>query len=212
MREEERDIGIRSYGDEIDGFDDALPIDEAMNGRVIAPRPIPKIKPLGQNLRQLAMNLVIGSILYLLCLAVAAHGLRRMVDVLQTNVHELPLPGVEKMAEYQGFSDLDLAHFASTLLFVAACITWSRLISEAKGYGTVVQERRKRPFVFVLYLTIALILIAVDALVFYAGLASQGGSWNETPWYVPVGCTMLYLAGIAGWEVFKHDFQYSDSV
>lgn len=212
MREEERDIGIRSYGDEIDGFDDALPIDEAMNGRVIAPRQIVRSKPFGQTLKQWAMNLVIGPNLFMLCLAVAAEGLRQMVRVLQTKIHQLPAPGVEKMANYQGFADLDLAHFASTLLFVAVCITWSRLILEAKGIGTVFRERRKRPFMFALYLTIALTLIGIDALVFHAGLAARGGGWHETPWYVPVGCTLLYIAGIAGWEIFKHDFRYSDSV
>ncbi|MEO9932368.1 hypothetical protein [Rhodopirellula bahusiensis] len=197
---------------DIDTFDDALPRDDggdddAMGqGSPTLPLPIKLRKSLGERFNFLSLNIVVGPPLFTLCLSVAAQGMREMVPVMRTRLYRLPFPGIENLRDYQGFSELDLSHLASALLFLAVTFIWVRVLAELKGYGEVMGYRKTSVLIFGLYAGIAIIILGADAFVFYVGLASQGDGWNETPFYVPVGCTLLYAAGLAAFGAVHQNY------
>ncbi|WP_253157122.1 hypothetical protein [Stieleria tagensis] len=153
--------------------------------------------------------LLIAPILFTVVFAVAAQGIRELVPVMRTRLSRLPFPGFELLESYQGYSDLDLSHLASVLLFIAVTLIWIRVISESKGLGTVMQQRKSNPIVFYLFAAIAVIILSADAFVFYCGLAARNNGWTETSGYVPIACTALYAAGVAAFGALHQSYHES---
>lgn len=198
--------------EDLDTFDNALPRDDGDEGVIAMPHVIKRRKTFGEVTKFWALNIVIAPLLFMLCLAVAAQGIRELVSVMRTRLYRLPFPGIENLRDYQGFSDLDLSHIASGLLFVAVTFIWVRVISESKGYGEVMGYRESSPLAFYLYASIAAIILIADAFVFYVGLAAKSNAWNETPWYVPIACTLLYAAGVAAFAALHQSYHQPNRV
>lgn len=185
------------------------------NGRAVLVSSSPSIrrkKPFDQVIKFWALNAMICPVLFTLCLAVAAQGIRELVSVMQTRLHQLPFPLIERLRDYEGYSELDLAHLASGLLFLAVTFIWIRVIAEAKGQGPVAGYLANRPFAFGIYASIAGIVLIADAFVFYAGLAAKNNGWTETSMLMPAACTLLYMAGVAGFAAFHQDFHDTEYV
>ncbi|WP_145386143.1 hypothetical protein [Stieleria neptunia] len=176
------------------------------------PKAIRRRKPFKTVLKFWTVNLIAAPILFTLCLSVAAQGIRELVSVMQTRLYRLPFPGAEMLRDYQGFERLDLSHLASALLFLAVTFIWMRVIEEAKGLGPVSQYLQSHPIAFWIYATIAAVIIVVDGVVFYFGLAARSNAWTETSIYVPIGCTLLYVAGTAAFAAFHQDYHQSDQI
>ncbi|ELP34643.1 hypothetical protein [Rhodopirellula baltica] len=192
--------------------DDVLPMGEEGPNTVASAVRLKRRKPFGEVMKFLLLIVTVGPLLFVLCLAVAAQGIREMVSVMRTRLYQLPLPGIEKLSEYQGFADLDLSHVASALLFLAVTFIWVRVISEFKGLGPVMGYRQSNPFAFWLYTLIAGVILVTDALVFWAGLAAKNSGWNDTPAYVPIACTLLYAAGLAAFGALHQSYHQPDQV
>ncbi|GAA4464099.1 hypothetical protein GCM10023156_50240 [Novipirellula rosea] len=158
------------------------------------------------------LNIIIAPLLFTLCLAVAAQGIRELVSVMRTRLYRLPFPYAEFLRDYQGFSELDLSHIASGLLFLAVTFIWVRVISESKGFGEVMGYRKSSPLAFYLYTTIAVTILAADAFVFYVGLAAKNNGWTDTPFYVPIACTLLYVAGVAAFAALHQSYHQPNNV
>ncbi len=198
--------------DQIDKFDDALPRDDWEQGKIAVPGSIRLRKPFGIVIKYWSFNMIVLPLLFALCLAVAAQGIRELAPVMRTRLYRLPFPGIENLRDYQGFADLDLSHIASVLLFIAVTIIWVRVISELKGQGEVMGYLEKNPLAFYLYACIAAIILIADAFVFYMGLAARNNAWSETSVYVSIAFTLLYAASLAAFAAVHQSYNQPNRI
>ena len=165
-----------------------------------------------QKLKHVGVNLGIGVPSFIVVVAIAAEGGRNLLDVTQMKLTRLPLPYVAEMEKYQGFQDLDLAFLISGLLAIVVTYVWTRVITELKGQGTVWAVGSKPRLIVYLYATIAAILIAADAFLFFKGISIRGGGWGQMHFSVPILATILYQACVAGFAAYHSDYLHSDIV
>lgn len=153
-------------------------------------------------------NLFLMPIVAMCYLAIGAEGLRQLMPVFQMKIWKLPIPGAGLMQQYDGFDRADLGMVFALLLFVATTFVWIRLFKEVHGFGTIAQRRTQNPPLFFLLAAVAIIVLVGDAGIFYIGLeAKTANSWTQTPAYVPVAATAVYLAGLAligAWHADYH--------
>ena len=198
---------------EFEGFDQAFaPVgpDEQSSKRV--PR-LRKRKTLKEQIVFWALNGLILPIVAICYQTIGADGMRRMMSGLSLRLHKLPIPGAEYLKSYSGFERLDIAMLAATALFVAVAILWVRVFRELQDVGELKQQRNENPIRFFLLVIIAGIVIAADAGIFFVGLSSQASNgWSETPAYVPVAATVLYMAGLALLGAWHSDYHYSNRI
>lgn len=114
------------------------------------------------------------------------------------------------MQHYDGFDRADLGMVFALLLFIATTFVWIRVFKEVHGFGTIAQNRHQNPSLFFLMTAVAGIVLVGDAGIFYIGLeAKASGSWAQTPEYVPVAATAVYLAGLALIGAWHSDYHCS---
>ncbi|XZE53972.1 hypothetical protein SH139x_005749 [Planctomycetaceae bacterium SH139] len=196
----------------LESFDSAIPQRDRKTNQIQAGPTLLRKKPWERRVKFWFLNAVILPPLFVICMAIAARGLKDLLPVMEMRISRVPLPFLELLENYQGFSKLDLSHLSAGLLFISVSLCWKNFIHEAKGEGAVSQLQKSRPVAFYLYATIGSTVLVTDAIVFFVGLASQSNAWNETPFYVPIIGTALYIGGVAAYAAFVHDFEYSDRV
>ncbi|MEM9409501.1 MAG: hypothetical protein AAGA30_00140 [Planctomycetota bacterium] len=155
-------------------------------------------------------NLLILPIVVISYVTIASDGLRRMLGGLAIRLHKLALPGAEYLESYSGFDRLDTATLASFALFVAVGILWVRIFRELQDVGELKLQRSRNPVRFFLLAIIAGTIILADSLIFYIGLSIQASSgWNDTPEWVPIAFTVLFMCSISALGAWHCDYHYS---
>lgn len=196
---------------DLDTFDDVTPAGMSGLSEGDRPtRPVKRRKRWAEKLRAFAVNLLVGVPGLVVAVTIAAEGARGILDVTQMKLFRLPLPLIAEMERYQGFRDLDLAFLISGLLTVTVTFVWIRIITELKGFGSIVNNGSQPRVIVYLYAGIAGILIAADAFLFFSGLSIRGGGWGEMPAYIPFVCTALYQAAVAAFAIYHSDYLHSD--
>lgn len=159
------------------------------------------------------LNAVILPSVAICYMTIGADGLRRMMSGLSLRLHKLAVPGAEYLESYSGFERLDLAMVIAFILFVAVTILWVRVFRELQNVGELRLQRNQNPIRFFLLIVIAAVVLITDAGIFFVGLSSQASSgWSETPAYVPLGATALYLCGLALIGAWHCDYHYSNRI
>ena len=179
---------------------------------VSPPKSLRRSKSATQKMKFAAVNVVFGGLGFIVVVAIAADGVRNMLDVSQMKLSRLPLPLIAELDVYSGFQDLDLAFLISGLLAVVVTAVWTRVITELKGLGTVWVVGSKPTLIAYLYASIAMILILADAFLFFKGLSVRGGGWGEMHFSVPILGVLLYQACVAGFAAYHSDYLHSDIV
>lgn len=194
-------------------FDAMEGFDQAFTQPGAPARPLRLRKTWGQLTAFVVANLLVMPLIGLCYLVVSAEGLRRMMGVFATRLYNLPVPGAGVLRNWDGFDRADLAIVMATLLFVAITYLWYRVFRELMGGGRLLGSRATNPVLFYALVTMAGVVLVGDAVLFYYGLAARaGGGWGETPGYVPLLATVLYLAGLAGVGAWHADFHTSGAV
>jgi len=176
-------------------------------------RRLPKRKTLKEQIVFWTLNSMILPLVAICYLSIGADGLRQMMAGLSVRLHKLPIPGAEFLKDYSGFERLDVAMLAAIVLFVGVAILWVRVFRELQDVNELISRRRANPIRFILLVVIAAIIIVADAGIFWVGLSSQASSgWTDTPAYVPVAATVLYMAGLALVGCWHSDYHYSNRV
>ncbi|GAB5407618.1 MAG: hypothetical protein Aurels2KO_58490 [Aureliella sp.] len=193
-----------------DGFDTVFPDDDDGRSRNT---PLKRRKSLRECAFFIGANIVIMPVVGLIYASVCAEGLRSLLPVFQLRLYKLPVPGAGLLRGFDGWDRLDLALLMSLLLAAVLAMTWTKVWIELLGHGSIADTKQTKPIVFCLLTSIAAIMIAGDALIFYVGLKTQAASsWAETPSYVAPAATILYSCGLAllGW--WHADFKTSSLV
>lgn len=183
----------------------------SMNGRHVLSgnRRTPSTKSWKERCIFWALNAIFMPLVALVYVVVVAEGLRVQMSVFAMRLYKLPVPGAGLLRQYDGFDRLDLAVPMSLMLFVAVSYLWLRFWKETSISGNLGEKRKALPVFFWAQVAVALIIVLIDAGVFYMGLAAKSSSgWSETPAFVPLGATVLYAAGLAmlgAWHADYHD-------
>lgn len=196
----------------LDQFDEVTPEGGFRSSADAVPKFLRRRKRSAQKLKFASVNLVFGGSGFVVVVAIAAEGARNMLDVTQMKLSRLPLPLMAELDKYQGFQDLDLAFLISGLLAFVVTYVWIRVITELKGQGIVWSVGSKPTLIVYLYATIAAILIAADAFLFFKGISIRGGGWGQMHFSVPILATLLYQACVAGFAAYHSDYLNSDVV
>ena len=179
-------------------------------------RPVQRLKKrrtLKEHVVFWSLNALILPIVAICAQAIGADGLRRMMPVFSLRLHKLPIPGAEFIKSYSGFERLDVAMLAAFALFVAVTLLWVRIFRELQDFEDLKLQRSQNPIRFFLLATIAGIVLAADAGIFWVGLSSQASSgWSETPAWVPTVATVLYMAACSLLAAWHSDFHYSNRI
>jgi len=153
-------------------------------------------------------NILLLPLVALIYVIVGAQGLREMMSIFETRLYRTPIPGAGILRQYDGLNRIDLAMCMGLLLFVIVSYIWVRVFLELRGVGHIAAQRTKNPAFFYCIVSIAAVILIGDAGLFYLGLASQTASgWFETPPYVPMAASVIYLAGLAllgAWHADQH--------
>lgn len=138
---------------------------------------------------------------------IAGEGIRNLLDVTATKLSRLPFPFLDRLDQFSGWADLDIAHLMSALMLIATSMMWIRLIREAKGDGEVLKYKFTNPPLFWFYTVVAMSVILLDGFIFFLGVKSRGGGWSgEMPLYVPFVCTAFYMVLVAAYGIFHADY------
>ena len=179
-------------------------------------RPVPRLrmaKTLKEQFVFWALNALILPIVAICYQTIGADGMRRMLSGLSIRLHKLPIPGAEYLKSYSGFERLDIATLAATALFVAVGVLWVRIFRELQDVGELKLQRSQNPIRFFLLAVIAGIIIFADGFIFWVGLSSHAASgWTETPAYVPLAATILFMASISLLGAWHCDYHYSNRI
>jgi len=176
-------------------------------------RPIFLKKSLKQKIIFYGINLLILPLVAIVYLTIIRDGLTTLIPVSQMPLHRLAIPGAGHLKSYDGFDRLSLSHIIALVAFSAALFLWARVFIELMGGGTLSGLKHRSPIVFWFIAAIVFTILLGDAALFFVGLQIQASSsWNETPAYVPIGTTVLYMCGLAGLGAYHADFHCSGSV
>lgn len=196
----------------LESFDNVLPQRDRATKKIKAAPTLVRKKPLERRVKFWVLNAIILPALFVICMAIAARGLKDLLPVMEMRLYRLPLPFVDNLKDYEGFADLDLSHLSAGLLFIAVSLCWKGFIHAAKGEDANSLSLRGRSLAFYLHAAIGATVLIADAIVFFVGLASQANAWNQVPFYVPFIGTALYVGGVAAYAAFVHDFEHSERV
>ncbi|GAB5514556.1 hypothetical protein [Rhodopirellula baltica] len=193
----------------LDQFDNVTP---AKHVSSVSASPLRLRKTLKEKAVFGSVNAVVGPPLALSVIQIASEGIRELLDVTTVKLWRIALPFMERLEFYEGWSELDLAHVISLLLFIAVTLVWIRIIKELKGFGSVMESRKESPALFCLYAGAAGTLLLMDAVVFFLGIQARGGGWGDLAWYTAPLCTACYIAGIICFAIFHADYSTSKRV
>lgn len=195
-----------------DSYDEVFGAADPENG-FPKPRMLRQRKSWRQKITFWLLNLLIMPLVAATYLTIGAHGLRNIMGVFAMKLYKLPIPGVGLMKGYDGWSRLDLAMPAALLLFIAVTIIWTQIFKELQRNGGSLETRNHNPLLFYLLAAIAGIIILGDTAIFYTGLSSRAASsWSETPSFVPIAASVIYMAGLALIGAWHSDYQSSGVV
>lgn len=165
-------------------------------------------KRLTQKITFWAINALVMPLVALCYLTISAEGLRQLMGIFSLRLYKLPVPGAGLLRQYDGWNRLDLSMLMGLLLFGAVTFIWIRIFSELMGFGQLAKSRKQNAALFYLLLVVVTIIVLGDCAIFYFGLeAKAASSWGETPKYVSVGATIIYMAGLAllgAWHADYH--------
>ncbi|MEM7811335.1 MAG: hypothetical protein AAF532_07660 [Planctomycetota bacterium] len=158
-----------------------------------------------------ALNALVLSLVLIVYMTINAEGLRASLPIFGMRLSKLPLPGFGLMARYDGFDRLDLAHLTAFAMLIGLLAVWQWVVRQVGSFGSAEYEREEqRPF-FLFELTIAVLMIGIEALIFYRGLAAFGGGmWGGTSEFISIGATGLYALGMAKIAAWHTRFKYSE--
>ncbi len=176
------------------------------NTRVPDPPPIKLRKKPKEKFTFALINGIVAPPGAVAAIQIAGEGIRNLLDVTTTKLYRIPLPLMERMELYEGFSDMDLAHVVSGVLIIATSLIWIRVIKEAKGFGTVMEYRSNFAALFWFYAGVAAAVILLDGFIFFLGVRARGGGWGEMAWYVAPVCTVFYMVLVAAFGIFHADY------
>ncbi len=176
-------------------------------------RPLRRRKTLRQTTMFLLGNLCILPIMVVTHASVAGEGIRSSLPVFQRKLWSLPIPGASLARDYDGFDKLDLSFLAAVTLFAIAALVWRNLFLMLHEWSSRANDQEQHPLATLLIAGIYLSVIVADAVLFWAGIASQTTSdWSHTPEYVAPLATVLFtalVAVIAAWHADFHTSRYA---
>lgn len=176
-------------------------------------RPIFLRKSLKQKLMFYGINLLVLPLVAVVYWTIIKDGLDFILPIGKMPLYRLAIPGAGLLKAYDGFDRLTLSHIVSLVAFSAALFLWARVFVEMMGGGTLSGLKHRSPIVYWILAAIVFVILAGDASLFYIGLQIQASnSWNETPFYVPIGTAVLYMCGLAALGAYHADFHCSGSV
>ncbi len=185
-----------------DQFDEAFMNGPRGGGTTHAPPPLRRRKTIRQVLGFYIANLCVMPVVALVYASIIADGIRLLLPLFRRRLYQLPIPGAGLARHYDGFDKADLAIIVSILLFGVITWLWCKIWLELLGYGHILVQREQNPLVFMLLISIAGIILVLDAGIFYYGLAAQTSSgWTDAPDYIVPAATLIYSCGLAvlGW-------------
>ncbi len=175
-------------------------------------RPLRRSKTGRQIITFLLANLIILPFLLMIHATIAGEGIARSLPVFQRKLWSLPIPGVAYAKNYQGFSSIDLSFISAVGLFLIATMAWKKLFLMLSE-GSSGHRDYENPSLSLIHLGVSLCIIIADAVLFWAGLATQSASgWSDTPFYVAPLATVLFsaiTAAVAAWHADFHTSRYS---
>jgi hypothetical protein len=152
-------------------------------------------------------NLCVLPPIFVIYTTIISDGIRKMMPAMGMKLSRLAFPGAGLAASYDGLNRVELAHGASALLFVVVTWLYIRIWDELQGYGPLRHQTKANPVLLYVLGTIAAVVIAADAWLFWAGMSTSANSgWADTPDLVAPVATVLYSCGLAiiGWWHSEH--------
>lgn len=169
-------------------------------------------KTLGQWGSFLVGNVLLLPPLMITHSVVSGEGIGTALPVFQRKLWSLPIPGASLLIDYDGFDKLNLGFVAAVTLFLVAAQCWKSLFLMFQEFeGPVGLGQMSLPRL--IRMAIFLCVIAADAGLFWAGLASHSASgWSQTPSFAPLLATVLFtalIAAVAAWHADFHTSRYA---
>lgn len=164
------------------------------------------------NWKLILFNAAVLPCIFILYWMINAQGLRQ-ITILATPLYKVPLPIIGQLKHYDGLYRLDLANILAILQLCFVWVFWI-VIVKYLFYGPQVSEdglNQKSYYAFIL--TIAVLLIVGDTIVFYAGTSDHLGSmWaGDNPVFVPAVASITYMALLAAIAFFHVRLSRSES-
>jgi hypothetical protein len=176
-------------------------------------RPLRLRKTMSQRVTFWGTNLLIMPFVALCYLTISAEGLRQMMGIFSMRLYKMPVPGAGLLRQWDGWNRLDLAMLMAMLLFGAVAYLWIRVFTELLGGGPIYERRNVAPALFYILSAMVGIILLGDCAIFYFGLESKAASgWSETPEYIPLVATVIYMAGLALIGAWHADYHCSGIV
>ncbi|QDS92505.1 hypothetical protein FF011L_12510 [Roseimaritima multifibrata] len=164
-------------------------------------------KPLGKRLKYYAVNAIALPTGLIVSAEVSAAGLRSLLAVTQMPLSRLPISGAAQISQYQGIERLDLAILMAALLFAATAVLWANVFKCLAKPGQITADWKNRKAWLILRSVIAVTVLSSEAVLFYHGVAAEGGGgWTETPVYVPLVTSVLWIAAVAMLGAYHSDY------
>lgn len=171
-------------------------------------------KTLMQKMMFWLANALFLPLVALCYLTISAEGLRQMMPVFSLKLWKTPVPGAGYLRDYDGWNRLDLSMLMAFLLFGAVTMIWFYVFKFFMERGSLSRAQADSPVLFLLLSSVLSIILLGDCLIFYLGLESKAAnSWgSETPDYIPLLATILYMAGLALIGAWHADYHRSQTV
>jgi hypothetical protein len=117
-------------------------------------------------------------------------------------LYRIPVPGFSYMQHYQNLRDLDLAHVFAIFMLFAVWVLGIALI-EMLLFGVQADERLNMTYHVRFVYSIAGVVIVTDILMFYRGIADQGGLLDTNGGLTPLIATVGYM-GLLAFVAYVH--------
>ena len=154
------------------------------------------------SVKSITFSLLVIPVLGMIYWVCNSQGVRISLPIFGMKLYRIPIPGFSFMQHYQNLRDLDLAHvFAIFMLFAVWVLSIALL--EMFLFGVRADERlNMKCHIRFLYCISAVIIIS-DIVMFYRGIADQGGLLDASGGLTPVIATVGYT-GLLAFVAYVH--------
>ena len=154
------------------------------------------------NFKSFLFSVLVIPVLGMIYWIVNSQGIRISLPIFGTRLHKIPIPGFSFLQHYQNVRDLDLAHLFAVFMLFAVWVLSVALL-EIHLFGIRADERLNMRYHIRFLYCISAIVIITDILMFYRGIADQGGLLDASGGLTPLIATVGYT-GLLAFVAYVH--------
>lgn len=129
--------------------------------------------------------------------SIVAEGMMRLVPTLALKVSKLPVPGLHRLKDYEGFHRLAIAHLLAIVLMFVVWHLWVRLMTLWLDGEHFTKQCRWNPETYARVIgLLGAVVLGGDAILFYYSVSHSGWGSGTVFSFAALICTACYLGVI----------------